>query len=431
MSGPRIAVLGAGGLIGQAVTADLMRRGFAVLGLARAATAAQVTALQGALTKTKLLELSDAALGVLLAEADIVINCLGVLQGKDSDAVHRVFAARLAALCAPSKLLIHLSVPGVAHGDTEFSRSKRAGEAAIVASGAPFVILRPGFVVADAAYGGSALVRSLAALPFLLPRRESHAPFAATAVSDIGETIARVAARWRVGEKQWCECWDVMEEAPGTVGEMVETFRDRFGGPRPLARLPGPLMTLGAVAGDLAGGLGWRPPIRSTALAELRRGVKGDPGPWMRQTGFAPRSARAAVAALPATVRERWFARRYLFKALALATLTIFWCASGVIALTAGFEGARGILLAHGFAFLLAHALTLISSAMDVSIGLLIAIRRTSRFGLVAGLALSLGYMALAALLTPDLWVEPLGALVKTGPAIILMLFCLAVSDNR
>jgi len=43
----------------------------------------------------------------------------------------------------------------------------------------------------------------------------------------------------------------------------------------------------------------------------------------------------------------------------------------------------------------------------------------------------SLGYMAGAAIVTPDLWSEPLGALVKTAPAIVLMLFCLAVWDDR
>jgi hypothetical protein len=36
----------------------------------------------------------------------------------------------------------------------------------------------------------------------------------------------------------------------------------------------------------------------------------------------------------------------------------------------------------------------------------------------------SLGYIAGSAILTPDLWIEPLGALVETGPAIVLMLLC-------
>ncbi|MGL1784031.1 DoxX-like family protein, partial [Vibrio parahaemolyticus] len=67
----------------------------------------------------------------------------------------------------------------------------------------------------------------------------------------------------------------------------------------------------------------------------------------------------------------------------------------------------------------------------DMSIGVLIAIRRAAAFGLVAGIVASLGYMFGSAILTPDLWIEPLGALVKTGPAIVLMLVALLMLDNR
>jgi hypothetical protein len=68
---------------------------------------------------------------------------------------------------------------------------------------------------------------------------------------------------------------------------------------------------------------------------------------------------------------------------------------------------------------------------MDMSIGVLIAFRRTVAAGLIAGILLSLGYMVGMALLTPDLWFEPLGALVKTGPAIVLMLVALMTLDSR
>jgi len=68
---------------------------------------------------------------------------------------------------------------------------------------------------------------------------------------------------------------------------------------------------------------------------------------------------------------------------------------------------------------------------MDMSIGVLIAFRRTCAIGLIWGIVASLGYMAGAAILTPDLWIEPLGALVKTGPAIVLMLVALLILDNR
>ena len=72
-----------------------------------------------------------------------------------------------------------------------------------------------------------------------------------------------------------------------------------------------------------------------------------------------------------------------------------------------------------------------ITSLMDMSIGVLIAFRRTCAIGLIAGMLLALGYMAGTALLTPDLWIEPLGALVKTVPAIVLMLVALLTLDNR
>jgi CHASE2 domain-containing sensor protein len=68
---------------------------------------------------------------------------------------------------------------------------------------------------------------------------------------------------------------------------------------------------------------------------------------------------------------------------------------------------------------------------MDISIGLAILHRRTCRVGLLAGITLSLFYMISAALITPDMWIEPLGALVKTGPSIILMMVGLAVLDER
>jgi hypothetical protein len=329
-------------------------------------------------------------------------------------------------------LLIQLSVPGAATEDrTAFSRSKRKAERLIAESGAPYLILKPGFVIAPAAYGGSAMIRALAALPFALPAREASAPFAAVAASDICETVARVASRWRDGARDWRASWDLMEEKPGTVADLIDAFRAHGGGPKPLLAAPGFLLTLGSSAGDVSAWLGWTPPMRATAIREMRRGLVGNPAPWIAATGIAPLSVRQALAALPATVQETWFARLYLLKAVILVTLVLFWCLSSLIALTVGFAGARGILLHHAVPFPLAHWLTLISSWMDMSVGLLIAFRRTSRLGLVAGIGLSLSYMALATWLTPELWVEPLGALVKTGPAIVLMLVALTLSGDR
>ncbi|HKU63550.1 MAG TPA: hypothetical protein VJQ06_00695, partial [Rhizomicrobium sp.] len=272
---------------------DLKRRGFAMRGIARRFTSAQRTTLGDAAVETSVVSLPQTELAKLLGNADIVVNTIGILQGAESVAVHCEFAARLAAVCAaaPGKLLIHLSILGQEQDDrTVYSRSKREGERAIAASGAPHVILRPGFVIAPAAYGGSALMRALAALPLDLSSKESGARFAAVAISDLCETVARVATRWRNGERNWCKTWDVMEQTPGTVGGMVAAFRAYQGGPKPLLALPSWMLAPGVIAGDMAAWLGWRPPIRSTAIQELRRGVAGNPRPWIDETGITPLS---------------------------------------------------------------------------------------------------------------------------------------------
>jgi hypothetical protein len=131
------------------------------------------------------------------------------------------------------------------------------------------------------------------------------------------------------------------------------------------------------------------------------------------------------------TIQEKWFARLYLAKPLVIGSLVVFWLASGLIALTVAYDQAVAILTSHGFGSWLARATTVASSSIDTVVGIAIAFKRTARAGLIVGLCVSALYMIGAALLTPDLWFEPLGALVKTVPAMVLMLVALAILDDR
>lgn len=287
-------------------------------------------------------------------------------------------------------------------------------------------------MVAPAAYGGSAMLRSLAAFPLELPADESATPFQPVAVEDIAATIAWLAGRDIADTDIRAVNWDLMQPQPVTLAGVIEQFRWSLGTSRqPRVRMPGFLLNLGAELGDLANRLGWMPPMRSTAMAELRRGVTGDPAPWMAATGIVPRTIAQALGGHAATIQDKWFARLFLVKALVIASLVMFWIVSGFIALFISFSAAAEILSSRGFPPSLVGPVTVLTSLMDMSIGVLIAFRRTCAAGLIAGIVASLGYMVGAAILTPDLWIEPLGALVKTGPAIVLMLVALLTLDNR
>lgn len=434
-----ILVLGASGLIGRFVTDDLRARGFRVVGVARSLSPAQkMSALD---LELPILSLDAAALTRLLREhaVDVVVNCLGVLQdgpGSNTSAVHRDFVARLLQAIAGSGRairLVHISIPGTAAADrTAFATSKREAERLIAASGIPHAILRPGLVVAPSAYGGSAMLRALAAFPLDLPAKEMATPFQFVAIEDISATIAWLAVRDVDDANVKAVTWDLMQAEPVTMAGVVKQFRRAFGTEGwPHVAMPPLMLGLGARIGDFASYLGWMPPLRSTAIAELRRGVRGDPSAWIAATGIAPKTLVETIGRHPATIQDKWFARLFLVKALIVASLAAFWVVSGFIALFVSYRAAAGILIAHNFTPALVDPITIGTSLMDMSIGVLIAFRRTAAIGLVAGIMASLGYMFGAAILTPDLWIEPLGALVKTGPAIVLMLVALLMLDNR
>lgn len=439
MTTPRIAILGASGLIGQAVAGGLTTAGLPVLTMARRFTAAQRHQFGADAREVPFVDLDSGALVALLDNCDIIVNCIGVLQDGATDsthAVHEEFVERLIAalkrLPRPA-LLIHVSMPGDANDDkTAFSMTKRRAERMIEQSGLSYAILRPGFVFATAAYGGSAMLRALAVLPFDLPPALGERPFRTIVVEDVTATVVHLARRWRSDRTPLSVTWDLMSWETTTLGEVLAQLRGWLGYEgRWRATVPTWLLEAGALSGDAVSSLGWRPPMRSTALRELQRGVTGDPTAWQVATSIPVRDLLEVLRTRPSTIQERWFARLYPVKAVLLAGLVIFWCASALIALGPAYTEAVAILTSRGFPASQAHAATVAGSIMDFSVGVAIAFRRTSRWGLRAGIAVSLFYMLAAAILTPDLWVEPLGALVKTLPAIILMMVGLAISGER
>ena len=79
-----------------------------------------------------------------------------------------------------------------------------------------------------------------------------------------------------------------------------------------------------------------------------------------------------------------------------------------------------------------AAALTVIAGALsDLLIGLAIAYRPTSRYGLYAAIAISFTYALVGTILVPRLWADPLGPMLKIWPIIVLHFAALAVLEDR
>ncbi|MCL2713511.1 MAG: SDR family oxidoreductase [Alphaproteobacteria bacterium] len=434
-----ILLLGASGLIGRFVTDDLRARGFRVIGVARSLSRAQKMSPLDLELPLLAMDVTGWMHLISAHAVDVIVNCVGVLQdgpGCNTMAVHRDFVARLLrAISASDRAirLVQISIPGIAGEDqTAFATTKREAEGLIAASSVHYAILRPGFVVAPSAYGGSAMLRALAAMPFDLPAGDMARRFQPVAVEDVAATVAWLAAHDPEDRSIGGVSWDLMQKEPMTMAEVIGQWRRAYGSDGRLhVAMPEFGIEIAAGCGDLAGRLGWKSPMRSTAIAELRRGVQGDPLPWIAATGIEPKTLTAMIGQHPATIQDKWFARLFLVKALIIVTLVLFWIVSGFVALFVSYSAAAEILGSHGMPPALVDPIAIGTSVIDIIIGGLIAVRRTSAIGLVAGILVLLGYIVSAAILAPELWIEPLGSLVKIGPAIVLMLVAFLMRDNR
>ncbi|WP_137126513.1 SDR family oxidoreductase [Roseomonas sp. HF4] len=432
----RILVLGAYGLIGGVVADRLALAGHRVTGLGRAVAAPALARPHVAWVARDIATCrAPADWAPVLAGIDVVVNCAGALQDGPRDDVRAVQAEAMVALfaaCAPAgvRRIVQVSAAGATpDAPTEFMRSKAEADAALAACGVDWVVLRPGLVLAAEAYGATALLRALAAWPRALPL---PLPLAGARVQtvDVAEVADAVlaAAEARIPMRR---AYDLVEDAAQTLAGLLAALR-AWTGRAPLRLLPAPAL-LGramAAAGDAVSRLGWRPPLRSTALAEIGRGVTGDPGPWRAATGRGLRPLAETLRRRPATVQDRWFGRLWLLKPLLVGGLSAFWLASGALALASP-AAAASVLTARGMAEGPALALVVAGAAVDLVLGAAVLARRFMAPAALGMVATSLAYLAGGTLLAPDLWADPLGPLVKVVPAMLPALVLLATAEDR
>jgi uncharacterized protein YbjT (DUF2867 family) len=419
----KVLVVGGTGLIGSAITARLTSRGHTVVAASRSAGRTGHVSID--LAKAAVADWSP-----LLHGVDAVVNCAGVLQdapGESTQAVHHRGLATLFEACATLGIrkVIHFSAIGVDRATpTEFSRSKRAGDEALMRLDLDWVILRPSVVFGRGAYGASALMRGLAALP-IVPVMPAAERLQVVWLDDVTATVesllAPEAATKRVIELAGPE--------RHTFEELVALLRAWMRWPKArVVRVPMWLARPIYWLGDAVSLLGWRPPIRSTAQEEIKRGaVSADAGP----PADARTNLRDVLAGEPASLQERWFARMYFIKPLVFGVLALFWLSTAFVSLGPGWGYGVG-LLAEGGVEGTAAALTVIAGAFaDLCIGLAIAYRRTSRFGLYAAIFLSFAYAIIGTILVPRLWADPLGPMLKIWPIIVLHMAALAIREDR
>jgi uncharacterized protein YbjT (DUF2867 family) len=430
----KVLLLGAYGFIGRDVARTLTRAGFEVKGLGRSARTAGRLVPGIAWASADIATLRQPRDWFpFLSGIDAVVNASGVLQDGARDRVDATQADAIQALISACENLgvprfVQISAPDARMDATSaFLRSKAIADAALRSSALTWVILRPGLVIGANAQGGSAFLRALAAFPAVQPMVLAGQKVFTVALQEVADAVRDVLLD-HVPVKR---TYDLVEPMGGTLADVVLSLRGFMGfpAPRALIHLPGVSGTVIAKLGDLAGWLGWRPPLRTTALRVLAEGVVGDPTAWRDAGGRPPAPLAETLNTLSATAQDRLFARAMLIFPLLVVMLAGFWVASGVIGFWRWPEAAAVVKAV--MPPLLARISVWAGASIDIAIGLGVLWRPTTRRAAWGSIVVALGYLGLGSILTPLLWADPLGPFVKVIPAIGLALAVLASAEDR
>lgn len=425
----RVLLLGAGGFIGRHILVDLLAAGHDVIGVVRYIGSLAEAFPEASFVRIDLaraLQPSDWSSHV--ASVDVIVNAAGLLRGPDMDAVHVAMPKALheAAEQARVKRIVLISaISARADVATDYAQSKLAGEDALRATTLDWTILRPSLVYGDGSYGGTSLMRGMAGLPLVTPiPGDGSFAFTPLHVRDLARAV-RLASEGQVPSRQIIE--PVGPETL-TLCQLLIRYREWLGfGITRFLPVPMPVMRLLGWIGDWLGD----GPISTNSLAQMIAGNTGNSEAFVEAIGFTPRSLDTALRNRPAQVQDRWHARLFFLAPALQAVLLVMWLASAWLGLFHGATQTGQLLEAIGLPVSWSKPLQLGSSLLDVGVAAQLLFDRSAARAAVTQLLVVVGYTVVIGLALPELWLDPLGPLLKNLPILIVIAIYGVIGDKR
>jgi uncharacterized protein YbjT (DUF2867 family) len=427
----RVLVLGAGGFLGREILSALLADDVDVDVVAVVRRAAGVA---DAFPKARFIEL-DLAKALkssdweeALRGVDVIVNAAGILQGNTMDAIHVGMPAALHAEARAQgvkRTILISAISARPDVDTDYSRSKLLGEEVVRRSGLGWTILRPSLVYGDGSYGGTSLMRGMAALPWIMPvPGDGQSPFSPIHVRDVARAVRMVCVHDHFNGQ-------TLEPAgPETISleQLLRRYRLWLGlGHAHILRIPMPVMFALARLGDLAR-LG---PMTTTSLQQLVAGNTGNGAQFAERIGFQPRSLGQALQARPAHVQDRWHARLFFLAPLVRATLVLLWLASAILGLLSAKVATAQFVAALHLPESWADPLRLVTSMLDLLVAAVVLFDQRARWSTPIQVTVIMAYTVTLGIALPGLWVDPLGPLLKNVPILMLVLVHGAIASRR
>lgn len=431
----RVLVLGGYGFLGAAIVAGLQKAGLAVSVFGRRADLAARVLPGVAFVQGDLAQLTQPeAWKALLQDIDLVVNAAGQLQASEAELnrVQHLAIAALGRICAQQGTgVIQISAAGAGQqASTSFLRSKARADADLMVgakAGARIWVLRPGLVLGQGSFGGTALLRMLAAVPVVQPLALGTARIQCVGLMDVSRVVVEAAT----GELP-PGCYDLVEDEPHELQEILAQNRAwlGFAPARSSLTLPSWMVSLTAWLADGLGHLGWRSPMRRTAIAVLEDGVSGDPTAYRAASGKKMATLAQILSGLRAGREHRLEARMLLLMPFVVGLLFAFWACSGIVAIWQ-LDRAAMHLTEAGWSSRLATVAVLFWAVVDIALALALLWRPWATRACLGMAMVTLIYLGAASVVTPVMWSDPLGPLVKVLPGFMLALVAHQLLQER
>jgi uncharacterized protein YbjT (DUF2867 family) len=426
-----ILLTGANGFIGRYLLASLERAGHRVIPAVRRPAAIDVVLPAPASIAVDLnrdVRLEDWKQRLIGIEA--VINCAGVLQGRPGQSIEAIHAAApkaLFAACQEAGVKRVIQISAISAEDpagTAYASTKREADEFLASTDLDWVVLRPSLVYAEGAYGGTALFRALAALPFTIPviGHEDH-HFQPIHVDDVCGTVLRILDQPSIRRV----VIDPVGPETLTLRQMLIDLRRWLGfPPARVVEIPRGLVLIAARIGDALGG-----PINTTALRQLEFGNTGRLDAFVEIVGAQPRRWSDALLARPSQAQDRWHARLYFLRPVLRWVLALMWVGSGAIGLMRPASITALIFAAFGLSGMAASVAAWISCLLDIAIGASLLARQRPGAMATLQLAVVAAYTAGLTFAQPSLWADPFGPLLKNLPIMAAIMILAAIERDR
>lgn len=429
----RVLVFGANGFIGGAIAAAFRARGHIVRAVVRDA-AKFIRRFPDA--ETVEADLRDEAAQhpsywrAALDGVDAVVYAAGVLQPRNAKVawalhLHVPLAVYNACIDAGVRRVVHVSAIGVEESETVFARSKRAGDAALMGLQLDWTVLRPAVVIGDGSYGGTSMLRALAAVPF-------RTPVIGNGENEMGfihkDDLAAAVVILTMSDRGVGQVLEPASRERTSLKDSVERYREWLG--LPLRRVwAAPSWFVHAIAriGDVVK----LDPVTSTVVAQFESRMTGNAETFIAATGVNPRGLSATLAGRPADAQDLWHARLYLLRPVIRFTLCILWLVSGILGVTAPPDAYAGFLGPFADYPWAAAAIAWTTSAIDL--GIAFALLFACRLRTVASIQMTMviAYTAGLTVMAPALWGDLLGSILKNIPIFVLIVVHRILEEER